>query len=173
VSNIKNKKKFRKKNLQIGNDKITPGEPLTMEYWTSIEGLQIIVGLILDGNDIKDIVKDYMLITHQTFLNWCKKCPELNKIRLLKQDSYDAMVKSALLRSCAGFYENGLYYPPNPKSIALWFELKQKNIDLLAIENNKPQINVSINFDDGRSEEIKSLDKDIPSDENLQDGKDE
>lgn len=137
------------------------------EYWTSKEGLEIIKGFLLSDKTLESIAKDVLLISKTTFQTWCKRSPELNKLRILRKETMDALVDNALYKSCVGFYENGFYYPPNPKALALWYHNKEQKENNLLLENNKPQINVTIKYDDGRSEEITNLDKDIPKDEIL------
>lgn len=155
------KKKIEKVDAEIVDKKAY------FDYWTSPEGLEIIKGFLLSGKTIQSIAEEVLLISRTTFQTWCKRSPELNKLRILRKETMDALVDNALFKSCVGFYENGFYYPPNPKSLLLWYHNKQLKENNLLLENNKPQINVTIKYDDGRSEEITNLDKDIPIDESL------
>lgn len=148
-------------------EKISPRNSFKYSYWTSETGLEIIQGLLIDGETIESICKEHIGISRQTFYSWCHKNETLQNVCMMSLKIADSKVNNALFKSAIGFTQNGFYYPPNPKSIAIYMERRIRNTDKET--SNRPQVNISIQYSDGQSDAVKDLDKDLPQDEVLKD----
>lgn len=137
-------------------------------YWSSGDGIAIIRGLLIQGYTFKSICENKIGIRYRTFLSWCKKNENFDKLRYVKREYADALVEDALLKRCRGFKEGDIYFPPDSKAIDLYYKNKEHRQDFENRQQNKPQIIVNINFDDGKNSEISKLDDDLPKDDNLE-----
>lgn len=139
------------------------------EYWTSEEGLSIIEGAILKGYTIDNICK-LIGIARKTFYDWCKKNKQIDNIRFSSLEKKEMLVNNALFKGCTGFTENKVYYPPDPRMMKLFYELRENAKRRQEMKDSKPTINVSIQIDSNKPKEILDLDKGITEDEILNDG---
>ena len=158
------------------------------EYWTSEEGLEIIEGAILSGDyTIDQICRSIIGISRKTFYEWCKRNKELDKKRLDTQVKKDLQIDSVLFKCCKGYYSEEevvtkdgfvvtrrVWHEPDARMMQIYYNNREGRLTrkLKGLQSNgggESPIAIKLTIDDGKSQSIIDLDKDLPIDEVLND----